>query len=234
MSRADFWALAGIVALEVGAFNGGTDLPEIVFRSGRIDCSESPDDDQEFEYPSGDMDHDSMFSYMESHFGYNANQTTALMGAHSLGNLHAFISSYVGTFTTGHHKELNNQFYSDMFENTWTEEQFKKSTLQQYFGVDTSGNDVGARLHTDFELLYKIYLNEVDDSSTCSLEECGHSDTYDLSYEYANVSSINIKENVLETLKIMTSSDSRIMPSGHRILSLFIKIWSKEVILKEI
>ena len=224
MSRADFWALAGIVALEVGAFNGGTDLPEIVFQSGRIDCSESPDDDQEFEYPSGDMDHDSMFSYMESHFGYNANQTTALMGAHSLGNLHAFISSYVGTFTTGHHKELNNQFYSDMFENTWTEEQFKKSTLQQYFGVDSSGNDVGARLHTDFELLYKIYLNEVDDSSTCSLEECGHSDTYDLSYEYANVSSINIKENVLETLKIMTYSDSRIMPSGHRILSLSIKI----------
>ena len=83
MSRADFWALAGIVALEVGATNGGTNLPEIVFKSGRVDCAESPDDDQEFEYPNGAMDHDSMFAYMESHFGYNANQTTALMGAHA-------------------------------------------------------------------------------------------------------------------------------------------------------
>ena len=185
MSRADFWALAGIVALEVGATNGGTNLPEIVFKSGRVDCAVSQDDDQEFEYPNGAMDHDSMFAYMESHFGYNANQTTALMGAHALGNMHFKFSSYAGTFTTGAHKELNNQYFSDMFEMTWIEETFKKSELFQYYGVDSDGQDIGARLFTDMELLYQITLDE-DGSSSCTLEECGHSDTYDLSYEYAN------------------------------------------------
>ena len=51
--------------------------------------------------------------------------------------------------------------------------------------MDSEGQDIGARLFTDMELLYQITLDE-DGSSSCTLEECGHSDTYDLSYEYAN------------------------------------------------
>ena len=129
MSRADFWALAGIVVLEQGATNGGTDLPEIIFRTGRVDCAESPYDLQEFEYPEGNMDHDTMFSYMESHFGYTANQTVALMGAHAIGNFHNSVSSYIGTFTTGAPKDLNNRFYSDMFDSTWTELKVKDDTI---------------------------------------------------------------------------------------------------------
>ena len=55
----------------------------------------------------------------------------------------------------------------------------------QCYGVDSDGQDIGARLFTDMELLYQITLDE-GGSSSCTLEECGHSDTYDFSYEYAN------------------------------------------------
>ena len=187
MSRADFWALASIVAVELGAKKGKTNLPELVFRAGRIDCNESPDDSQEFEYPEGNMDHDTMFAYFESHFGYNANQTVALMGAHSLGVLKRGNSGYAGTFTTGNVKRLNNQYYSDMFENSdWTESSVttKRVTKWQW----DSASDVGTRLHTDFECLYKITVDSDSGAPTCTLDQCGHSDTYDLSALYATVS----------------------------------------------
>ena len=190
LSRADFWALAGIVAVERGAERGGTTLPEITFRYGRVDCADSPDDSQEFEYPDAAMDHDTMFAYMESHFGYDAQQTTAFMGAHALGNLHRSASGYEGTFTDGDHRELNNAYYSDMFDSslTWTESQMRKTKVWQY-----DAESVGTRLHTDFELLYNIQLND-DESSSCYLSDCGNADTYDIALEYANVS-------VLHTIK---------------------------------
>ena len=74
LKRADFWALAAIVAVERSAKLGGTTLPEITFRHGREDCSTSPDDEEEWDFPDGAMEHDHMFEYMEEHFGYNANQ----------------------------------------------------------------------------------------------------------------------------------------------------------------
>ena len=103
------------------------------------------------------------------------------MGAHALGNLHKSASGYSGTFTDGAHRKLNNEYYSQMFDNTWTEEQLTRTRVWQY------SSDVGTRLHTDFELLYKINLNE-DDSAACTLSACGNADTYDLAYEYATVS----------------------------------------------
>ena len=185
MSRADFWALASIVAVELGATKGDTSLPELIFRAGRVDCSESPDDSQEFEYPDATMDHDTMFTYFESHFGYNANQTVALMGAHALGNLHRSSSGYEGTFTDGAHKKLNNQYFSDMFDySDWTESQVKRTNVWQW----DSTSEVGTRLHTDFECLYKVTVDSDSGASTCTLDQCGQADTYDLSVLYATVS----------------------------------------------
>ena len=187
MSRADFWALASIAAAELGAIKGGTSLPELVFRAGRVDCSESPDDSQEFEYPEADMDHDTMFAYFESHFGYNANQTVALMGAHALGVMHRGTSGYSGTFTNGAVKKLNNQYFSDMFDSSdWTESSVttKRVTKWQWDSI----SEAGARLHTDFECLYKITVDSDSGAPTCTLDQCGHSDTYDLSALYATVS----------------------------------------------
>ena len=184
MSRADFWALASIVAVELGATKGKTNLPELIFRAGRVDCSESPDDLQEFEYPDATMDHDTMFAYFQSHFGYNANQTVALMGAHALGVMHRGTSGYAGTFTNGAVKKLNNQYFADMFDSSdWIESSVttKRVTKWQWNSV----SDLGARLHTDLECLYKITVDSDSGAPTCSLDTCGHSDTYDLSALYA-------------------------------------------------
>ena len=40
-------------------------------------------------------------------------------------------------------------------------------------------------MHTDLECLYKITVDSDSGAPTCSLDTCGHSDTFDLSALYA-------------------------------------------------
>jgi len=130
------------------------------------------------------MDHDTMFAYFQSHFGYNANQTVALMGAHALGVMHRGVSGYSGSFTNGAVKKLDNQYFSDMFDSSdWMESSVTTKRVTKWQWDSTS--DLGARLHTDFECLYKITVDSDSGAPTCTLEQCGHSDTYDLSALYA-------------------------------------------------
>ena len=61
------------------------------------------------------MDHDTMFAYFESHFGYTAEETTALMGAHTQGQNHITDSGYDGSFVEGGFVKFNNQYFIGMF-----------------------------------------------------------------------------------------------------------------------
>ena len=144
------------------------------------------------------------------------------MGAHSLGQNHKKFSGYVGQFTEGLNRQFGNNYYTDMFDstNTWTEELLGRTDKWQYTGNDAEGNQVGVRLHTDFELLYKITLND-DDSASCTLSDCELADTYDLAAEYASVSS------TLSTLTLSINVKLQLfcrMPiSGPQILLLSLK-----------
>ncbi len=81
MSRADFWVLAAITAIEKSAGDAlkeGSDtfVPKIKFETGRVDCPTSPRSNEVQEFPSADMDSEEMFGYMESHFGFTKRQVS--------------------------------------------------------------------------------------------------------------------------------------------------------------
>ena len=161
-----------------------------------------------------------MFEYFEEHFGYNANQTTALMGAHAVGNMRRSKSGYTGQFTEGRNRKLNNDYYADMFDSayTWSQEEIVRTEKWQYAGIDADSNQVGIRLHTDFELLYKVTLND-DDSASCILNQCELADTYDLAAEYASVRNVKFSD----VSKELTDSLHRIMINGPLTLLQFSK-----------
>ena len=69
---ADFWQIAGIVALEMG--NSEVD---ITFKGGREDCANSPYDVEDHVYPDPNMNRAEMFDWFANHpdgFGMDESQ----------------------------------------------------------------------------------------------------------------------------------------------------------------
>lgn len=95
VSRADIWAYAALI----GAEESQKDLPFIDnFRAGRANCETrgtcsgtdpvfcaSNGPDEEVDFPSPDLTTHELLDFFDDHFGYTADQTVAIMGAHSLG-----------------------------------------------------------------------------------------------------------------------------------------------------
>lgn len=95
ISRADIWAYAALVGAEVSQ----SDLSFTNnFRVGRVNCETrgtcsdtdplvcaSNGPDQEADFPSPDLTTHELVTFFDLHFGYSADQTVAIMGAHSLG-----------------------------------------------------------------------------------------------------------------------------------------------------
>jgi Peroxidase len=106
-SRADIWALAVLVAADVST-------PELInftsnFRPGRKNCetvgtcrlnpssqcaSKGPDTRADF--PTTIFTTHELIDFMTDHFGFNADETVALMGAHTLGRALPTNSGYEG------------------------------------------------------------------------------------------------------------------------------------------
>jgi hypothetical protein len=118
ISRADFWALAGQLAVERALRNSKNpqnpscltpdcsstprDAVSAVlstFRVGRVDCPTSPVTGRVDNIPTARVQDDTPFFAAE--FGLTAEETVALMGAHNLGLATTKNSGYSGVFVTG-------------------------------------------------------------------------------------------------------------------------------------
>jgi hypothetical protein len=130
VSRADLWALAVLVAADLLQneimFSDG-------FQIGRINCENvgtcSRNDDpifcsrngpdREDDYPSALFVTHELLDFFDEHFGFNADQTVAIMGAHTLGVARPDDSGYEGLggwvpdiFLLGEFPSLSNYFMS--------------------------------------------------------------------------------------------------------------------------
>ena len=119
MSRTDFYALASLTALKRATFY--TDIPFTAledgkFKVGRIDCSLSPNEDAapNIPFPSGDFHNSQTLNFFVLEFGFNADETVALLGAHTLGRAHAKDSGYEGKWVSG---KVDSMAFSDRLEN---------------------------------------------------------------------------------------------------------------------
>jgi hypothetical protein len=108
VTRADLWAFAALVAVESSQ---STVVFTDNFRVGRKNCetvgtcsgndptfcaSNGPDVATDF--PSSDLTTQGLIRFMSEHFGYNADQTVAIMGAHSIGRTLPNNSGFQGSW----------------------------------------------------------------------------------------------------------------------------------------
>ena len=139
-SRADLWSLAAIVAVEWGVETNNLKCEDpasvagechhlqgqpgcqvllnrtIPFRSGRADCL-SEHEDRPYIATKKEVHADSMadgrqtLDFFQENFGFNGQETVAIMGAHTIGRLHVHISLFRYLWTTREQHSFNNHYY---------------------------------------------------------------------------------------------------------------------------
>lgn len=123
LTRADLYILAGIVATAY------TDGPWVEFCGGRhdaLDDSDAPADDL---LPGAEDPRDDVTTFSLDHIaahmtavfsrmGFNDQELVALLGAHSIGRMHAQNSGYIGTWDTTEFY-MNSEYYTALMLFDW-------------------------------------------------------------------------------------------------------------------
>ena len=114
ISRADFWAAAGTIALQYASEldNNGTfendSLPFIPFYIGRSDCSAAPDinitnyESTFKSFPEGHHGYTDNYQFFKDNFNFTVKEFVAILGAHTLGRVHNKFSGFGGGCMCNH------------------------------------------------------------------------------------------------------------------------------------
>jgi len=190
MSRADFWAFTGYYSLNLAAENANTTcngcMPELglVFKTGRVDCSTSPNTDVDVGLPSAHLDYTGLINYFRQEFGFSADETVALMGVHTLGSASRSASGFNGVWVQGGSRDLNNDYYKIMVnsENNWRQKDVSRDTTSP--AIQWNARRVGFMLNSDMAI-YKDFLLDEDGNSSCTYDDCPASASAELVEKYA-------------------------------------------------
>jgi len=217
VSRADLWAIGGRAAAEFGMENmpgnsgwvkGVSSMNDFVtpfatFKYGRVDCETAPYTTEEYAFPEPHMNNEELMDYFAENMGMTADQTAAIMGAHTLGNMAKENSGYSGPWLNDpadvlqHRTSFDNEYYRSMLNSDYTftgrnragRQSLGEDARPQYGCTDPDGTACGNMINTDWEVLYNMPLNEDNFLSECDLSaattDCEKSDTYDLSVSYS-------------------------------------------------
>lgn len=200
VSRADVWATASVVAVELGVKLSNEQredkkscppfLTDLQWgRTDNEDCSKQTDE----EFPNPNMNYEGMMTYFDKQLNFTEEEVVALMGAHSLGESRI---GWRGTFTgpdDGKEKtHFDERYYHHMIDKEfkWSNEEAGNGKYQ--FNADQGG----MMFNTDFEMFYNLTLEEETTKTTCTFnptcaettckeDECQPSPTYHTSAEYA-------------------------------------------------
>jgi len=138
VSRADIWAISGLVACELAAKKSNVTFPTKWI--GRKNCEESQqtcyDKNQQIvtcnatmgphrDLPSPDLTTNGVLQYFANTFNFNTDETVAIMGAHTLGTARRENSGFNGTAGwVGNVNALNNAYYAGLVGGNSTKDTF--------------------------------------------------------------------------------------------------------------
>lgn len=122
MSRGDFYALAGIVAVRVASEqqdcltlrqppNCIKPKPHLLIRYGRKDCLTSPNSPRDFGFPDAHKDLNHVMDVFGDGMGMTERQVVALVGAHTMGMATPKNSGFQGPWKVPANS-FDNRFYS--------------------------------------------------------------------------------------------------------------------------
>lgn len=193
VSRADFYVLASITALEVGVNNANVgchgrsciNRPQIRFRFGRRDCPTSPTSSESRTFPRGRDDFNAIMAFFSSEFGLGPRLGTALSGAHTLGGASG-ASGFIGFWKENaiEAAKFDARYFSlmadqnvdyDLVEVSSRPETNANSPRWQWEGFRNS-QQVSFMLNSDVALLLDIQP-DADGRSSCDFDTCQPSAT---------------------------------------------------------
>jgi len=181
LSRADFWALAGVYAVDKTIELNNDDCDEddcevpdsgLVFQWGRTDCDTAPYTDVDVGLPSALLDHANVMSFFAGEFGFDDNETVALLGAHTLGRASSDNSGFSGTWINGEANFFNNEYYKKLADSSLTWRHRDAGTDNWQWNVP---GEV-FMLNVDVALYKDILVNSVGESS-CDFTTCAAAPT---------------------------------------------------------
>nr|XP_002163265.4 putative ascorbate peroxidase [Hydra vulgaris] len=99
ISRADFYALAAVVALTRSTVDAPVKYLGLkYFKVGRKDCETSPNQIQSIDPPFGTDGTHKTFEFFKNVFGFNIREAVTILGGHTLGRCRLENTGFVGTF----------------------------------------------------------------------------------------------------------------------------------------
>ncbi|XP_013412191.1 putative ascorbate peroxidase [Lingula anatina] len=194
ISRADFYALAGIVGVEVGASlqrrcgrNCVNPTPSVTFRYGRTDCDPATVATRSF--PSGIANLTKTLQFFANEFSFTSRETVALLGAHTLGEAHRENSGFRGRWVP-RKDSFDNDYFVKLADGggvSWSQTSLQRGTLFQWDGDDASGRG-HMMLNSDMVLYRDISPNATTGQTlTCPTNAalCPYAATKDIVEEFA-------------------------------------------------
>ncbi|XP_002168360.3 putative ascorbate peroxidase [Hydra vulgaris] len=130
ISRADFYALAAVVALTRSTFDAPVKYLGLKdFKVGRRDCETSPNQVQSVDPPEGMQGTYKTFKFFKDEFSFSVSEAVTILGAHTLGQCKLENSGFVGSwvdeefstvtqrpFTLAPTSVLDNAYYREIID----------------------------------------------------------------------------------------------------------------------
>merc|ERR1712142_549796 len=189
MSRADFYILTGVTALEDSLQFNNANLTSsyiqpvrINYKYGRCDCSTSPVTSVRRDFPGGHFGYNQVMDFFRQEFGFNEKESVAIMGAHTLGGASGARGSGFEWFW----KEdgvaaarMNNRYYSLLTNASVTWRNVDRSLVtglgeerwQWEAGSTPEGTPAPFMLNADVSLIRNIQPG-VGGRSACAFQSC--------------------------------------------------------------
>ncbi|CAH1784474.1 unnamed protein product [Owenia fusiformis] len=103
-------------------YNNGSNVTQLVYRPGRVDCPTSPYTKKFNKFPTngGHGDFNDMLDFLQRQFNYSDRQVVAIMGAHNLGRMSREHSGFIGPWTPCP-DVLDNEYYIYLVQNDWVQ-----------------------------------------------------------------------------------------------------------------
>ena len=218
LSRADFWAYTGILAVERSVKTNNRNCvsddcsvttPVFNFQYGRVDCDTAPSTDANVGHPGSNLDYDGLIAYFEDNFGFNENETVALMGAHTLGGASRANSGHAGSWVTGERAWFNKNYYSIMIDaaNAWTQTDISSRNEDAIYQWNS---DAGFMLNADMAIYKDIQVDSTG-MSACTYDDCTASPTADLVDTYAGSNDVWMDDFVAVFTKMINHGTFTLM-----------------------
>lgn len=202
MSRADFYVLAGVTALEESLNFNNVNLTSnfirpvgFKFKYGRCDCPSSPRTNVDRPFPHGHFDYEEVMDFFRREFGFSVRESVAIMGAHTLGGASgARGSGFEGFWKEGATEaaRLNQRYYSLLVDRqlNWQNVDqsqnngFSEERWQWVAGSTPAGVPAPFMLNADVALFRDVQPDD-NGKSRCQFNSCSFSPSARIVRRYA-------------------------------------------------